>query len=91
MNELEFIWLCLSIYFGTCLIWLISSYIYCHRHYEEFTIKEMVGFGNSSNVDNCWCFFFPLFNTTILIVILIVFLCVFIGYIFEKIGNIKLK
>lgn len=82
----------LGIYFGTCLIWLIISYIYCHTHYDEFTIKEMVGFGNSLEAnDNCWCFFLPGFNTVILIVSLIIYLCCFIGYIFEKIGNIKIK
>lgn len=91
MNEFEFIWICLSVYFGTCLIWLVISYIYCHMHYKEFTIKEMICFGDVDVDDNIYIFLFPVFNTVILIVVLIVSLCCFIGYIFEKIGSIKLK
>ena len=92
MNELEFLLYSLGIYLGTCLIWLIISYIYCHTHYNEFTIKEMIGFGDSWYSDeNSFMFFFPFFNTFVLLVMGIVSFCCFIGYLFEKIGNIKLK
>ena len=92
MTEHEFLLYGLGIYLGTCLIWLIVSYIYCHTHYKEFTIKEMIGFGDDWNTaDNFAMIFFPLFNTFILLCTVIVVFCCFMGYLFEKIGNIKLK
>ena len=92
MTEQEFLLYSLGIYLGTCLIWLIASYIYCHTHYKEFTIKEMIGFGNDWNAaDNFAMIFFPLFNTFVLFLVGVAVFCVFIGDLFEKIGNIKLK
>ena len=92
MNEQGFLLYSLGIYLATCLIWLIVSYIYCHTHYNEFTIKEMVGFGYACNSgDNFFMFFFPFYNTFILLFASIVAFCCFIGYLFEKIGNIKIK
>lgn len=92
MNEQEILLCGLGLYLGTCLIWLIASYIYCHIHYNEFTVKEMIGFGNAWNADeNAFMFFFPFYNTLALLYMSIVSLCCFIGYLFEKIGNIKLK
>lgn len=92
MNEQEFFLCSLGIYLGTCLIWVIASYIYCHKRYDEFTIKEMIGFGNAWNSDeNAFMFFFPFYNTLALLFTGIVSFCCFIGYLFEKIGNIKLK
>jgi hypothetical protein len=92
MNEQEILLCGLGIYLGTCLIWLIASYIYCHKYYDEFTIKEMIGFGNSCNADdNAFMMFFPFYNTLALSVMSIVTFCCFIGYMFNKIGNIKLK
>lgn len=92
MNEQEFLLYSLGIYLGTCLIWLIVSYIYCHIHYKEFTIKEMIGFGNAWNFDeNSFMFFFPFYNTVVLLFMGITTFCCFMGYLFKKIGNIKLK
>lgn len=92
MNEQEILLCGLGLYLGTCLIWLIASYIYCHIHYDEFTIKEMIGFGNAWNAaDNSAIIFIPLFNTFVLLCTGIVTFCCFMGYLFEKIGNIKLK
>lgn len=92
MNEQEFLLCGLGIYLGTCLIWLIASYIYCHIHHNEFTIKEMIGFGHAWNAaDNFAIFFIPLFNTYILLLMGIISFCIFMRYIFEKIGNIKIK
>jgi hypothetical protein len=90
-EEIFLIW-SLCIYIGTCLIWLIASYIYCHTHYNEFTLKEMIGFGDSWYADeNAIMFFFPYYNTLALLFMGIVSLCRFIGYLFDKIGRIKLK
>ena len=94
MNILEVLLCGLDIYLSTCLIWLIVSYIYCHTHYNEFTIKEMIGLGNAYNsADNSVVFFFPFYNTFALLLLFIdiVGVCCFIGQLFEKIGNIKLK
>lgn len=92
MSEQEILLCGLGIYLGTCLIWLIASYIYCHKHYNGFTIKEMIGFGNAWNAaDNSIVIFIPLFNTFVLFWVGVVSLCCFMGYLFEKIGNIKLK
>ena len=92
MNEQEFLLYSLGIYLGTCLIWLITSYIHCHTHYDEFTLKEMIGFGDAWYFDeNFFMFFFPFYNTLALLFMSIVLLCCFIGHLFEKIGNIKLK
>ena len=92
MNELGFLLCGLGIYLGTCLIWLIASYIYCHTHYDEFTIKEMIGWGHAWKVaDNSAIIFIPFFNTFVLFWVSIVSFCCFMGYLFEKIGNIKLK
>lgn len=92
MNEQEILLCGLGIYLGTCLIWLIASYIYCHKHYDEFTIKEMIGFGNAWNADdNAFMMFFPFYNTLALSVMSIVMFSCFIGYLFDKIGRIKLK
>ena len=59
MNVLEILLCGLGIYFpSTCLIWLIVTYIYCHTHYNEFTIKEMIGLGDICNSsDNACCVF----------------------------------
>ena len=90
-EEIFLIW-SLPTYIGTCLIWLIASYIYCHKHYDEFTIKEMIGFGNAWYFDeNFFMFFFPFYNTLALFLVGIVLFCCFMGYLFVKIGNIKLK
>ena len=92
MSEQEILLCGLGLYLGTCLIWLIASYIYCHTHYDEFTVKEMIGFGNAWNAaDNSAIIFIPLFNTFVLFWVGIVLFCCFIGYLFEKIGKIKLK
>lgn len=92
MNEQEILLYGLGLYLGTCLIWLTASYIYCHIHYNEFTVKEMIGFGNAWNAaDNSAMIFIPLFNTFVLFWVSIVAFCCFMGYLFEKIGNIKLK
>ena len=92
MNEQEILLYSLGIYLGTCLIWLIASYIYCHIHYDEFTVKEMIGFGNAWNADdNALMMFFPFYNTLALSVMSIVMFSCFIGYLFDKIGRIKLK
>ena len=92
MNEQEFLLCSLGIYLGTCLIWVIASYIYCHKRYDEFTIKEMIGFGNAWNADdNAFMMFFPFYNTLALSVMGIVMFSCFIGYLFDKIGRIKLK
>ena len=92
MNEQEILLCGLGLYLGTCLIWLIASYIYCHIHYNEFTVKEMIGFGDAWNAaDNSAIIFIPLFNTFVLLCTGIVAFCCFMGYLFEKIGNIKLK
>ena len=92
MNEQEILLYSLGIYLGTCLIWLIASYIYCHIHYNEFTVKEMIGFGNAGNAaDSAFMMFFPFYNTLALTIMGIVVFCCFMGYLFEKIGNIKLK
>lgn len=91
MKKFFLIW-SLSIYIGTCLIWLIINYIYCHTHYDEFTITEMIGFGNTWDAaDNFVMIFIPLFNTFVLFLVGVIAFCCFIGYLFEKIGNIKLK
>ena len=90
-EELFWIW-SLCIYISTCLIWLITSYIYCHTHYDEFTIKQMIGFGDAWSADeNCFMFFFPFYNTLALTVMSIVMFSCFVGYLFNKIGRIKLK
>lgn len=90
-EEIFLIW-SLCIYICTCLIWLIASYIYCHTHYDEFTIKQMIGFGNAWNSDeNAFMFFFPFYNTLALLFTDIVSFCCFIGYLFDKISRIKLK
>ena len=90
-EELFLIWSS-CIYVCTCLIWLIASYVYCHTHYDEFTIKQMIGFGNAWNADdNCFMFFFPFYNTLALTVMSIVMFSCFVGYLFDKIGRIKLK
>lgn len=92
MNEQDFLLYSLGIYLGTCLIWLIISYIYCHTHHYEFTLKEMIGFGNAENAaDDFVVFFLPLYNTFALLVMGIISFCCFVGYLFDKIGNIKLK
>lgn len=92
MTEQEFLLYSLGIYLGTCLIWLIASYIYCHTHYKEFTIKQMIGFGDAWNTDEyCFMFFFPFYNTLTLAVMSIVMFSCFVGYLFNKIGRIKLK
>lgn len=92
MNEQEFLLYSLVVYLSTCLIWLIASYIYCHKYYDEFTIKEMIGFGNAWNADdNAFMFFFPFYNTLALTIMGIVSFCCFMGYLFDKIINIKLK
>ena len=92
MTEQEFLLYSLGIYLGTCLIWLIASYIYCHTHYDEFTLEEMIGFGDAWNADdNCFMFFFPFYNTLVLTVMSIVMFSCFVGYLFNKIGRIKLK
>ena len=90
-EEIFLIW-SLCIYIGTCLIWLIASYIYCHTHYDEFTIKEMIGYGNARDAAaSSVVIFIPLFNTFVLLCTGIVLFCCFMGYLFEKIINIKLK
>lgn len=90
-EEIFLIWSS-CIYIGSCLIWLIVSYIYCHTHYDEFTLKEMIGFGNARYFDeNFFMFFFPFYNTLALIVMSIVMFSCFVGYLFDKIGRIKLK
>ena len=92
MNEQEILLYGLGLYLGTCLIWLIASYVYCHTHYDVFTIKQMIGFGDTrGTVDNFFVFFTPLFNTFALLVMGIIGFCCFMGYLFEEIGNIKLK
>ena len=92
MNEQEFLLCGMGMYLGTCLIWLIASYIYCHIHYNKFTIKKMIGFGNALHAaDMSAIIFIPLFNTFVLFWVGVVMFCCFIGYIFDKIGNIKLK
>ena len=92
MNEQEILLYSLGIYLGTCLIWLIASYIYCHIHYDEFTIKEMIGFGNAGHAtDSAFMMFFPFYHTLALTIMGVVVFCCFIGYLFEKIGRIKLK
>ncbi len=88
----EFLLYSLGIYLSTCLIWLIITYIYCHIHYDEFTIIEMIGFGNTWDAnDNYFMFFFPLYNTLILLFMGVIAFCCFIGYLLNRIGNIKLK
>ena len=92
MNEQEILLYGLGLYLGTCLIWLIASYVYCHTHYDEFTIKQMIGFGNADNeAEDFVVFFFPFYNTLALTVMSIVMFSCFVGYLFNKIGNIKLK
>ena len=92
MNEQEILLCGLGLYLGTCLIWLIANYIYCHTHYKEFTIKEMIGCGDAcAAADNSAIIFIPLFNTFVLFLVSVVAFCCFMGYLFEKIGNIKLK
>jgi hypothetical protein len=92
MNELEILLYGLGIYLSTCLIWLIVTYIYCHTHYNKFTIKEMIGLGDVCNSsDNAAVFFFPFYNTFALLFTGVIGFCCFISYLFEKIGSIKLK
>lgn len=92
MNVLGILLCSLGIYLSTCLIWLIVTYIYCHTHYNEFTVKEMIGLGDVCNSsDNAAVFFFPFYNTFALLFTGVIGFCCFMGYLFDTIGNIKLK